>query len=201
MILPWVSLVSLKDSNKHKRNCAIVGGVVSSMVVSPLLAGLAVSVGVPILLCYVYGIVPIALCRSDYTKADLDEFTATGNSAAAAVTAAVMRTTGGGGGGGNGANTSNNDGSSQAATAGAATAGTSAAGASDAVSFRRVQSCNPSLSLGSGCHLERIDCESLVDVDGAGSAASTRGLPGSILAYKVYQQTFLRHFGTTGSSF
>ena len=55
----------------------------------------------------------------------------------------------------------------------------------DAVSFRRVQSCNPSLSLGSGCHLERIDCESLVDVDGAGAAASTRGLPGSILAYKV----------------
>ena len=164
------------------------------MVVSPLLAGLAVSVGVPILLCYVYGIVPIALCRSDYTKADLDEFTATGNSAAAAVTAAVMRTTGGsGGGGGNGggANTSNNDGSSQAVPgASVATAGTSAAGASDAVSFRRVQSCNPSLSLGSGCHLERIDCESLVDVDGAGSAASTRGLPGSILAYKVNRQAF-----------
>ena len=66
---------SLKDSNKHKRNCAIVGGVVSSLVVSPLLAGLAVSVGVPILLCYVYGIVPIALCRSDYSKADLDEIT------------------------------------------------------------------------------------------------------------------------------
>ena len=68
------------------------------------------------------------------------------------------------------------------------------AAAADSVSFRRVQSCNPSLSLGSGCHLERIDCESLVDVDGAGSAASTRGLPGSILAYRVspYYTFFLR---------
>ena len=32
---------------------------------SPFLAGLAVSIGVPILLCYVYGVVPIALCRSE----------------------------------------------------------------------------------------------------------------------------------------
>ena len=55
----------LKESSKQKRNLAIVGGVVSSMVISPLLAGLAVSIGVPILLCYVYGIVPIALCRSE----------------------------------------------------------------------------------------------------------------------------------------
>ena len=35
------------------------------MIVSPVLAGLAVSIGVPILLCYVYGVVPIALCRSE----------------------------------------------------------------------------------------------------------------------------------------
>ena len=32
--------------------------------VSPLVAGLAVSIGVPILLAYVYGVVPISLCRS-----------------------------------------------------------------------------------------------------------------------------------------
>ena len=31
---------------------------------SPLVAGLAVSIGVPILLAYVYGVVPISLCRS-----------------------------------------------------------------------------------------------------------------------------------------
>ena len=54
-----------KNENKHKRNAAVVGGVVSSLIISPFLAGLAVSIGVPILLCYVYGVVPIALCRSE----------------------------------------------------------------------------------------------------------------------------------------
>lgn len=34
------------------------------VLVSPLLAGLAVGVGVPILLFYVYGVVPVSLCRS-----------------------------------------------------------------------------------------------------------------------------------------
>ena len=43
----------------------MVGGVVCSIIMSPFLAGLAVSIGVPILLCYVYGVVPIALCRSE----------------------------------------------------------------------------------------------------------------------------------------
>lgn len=32
--------------------------------ISPLLAGLAVGIGVPILLFYVYGVVPVSLCRS-----------------------------------------------------------------------------------------------------------------------------------------
>ena len=45
----------------------MVGGVVCSIIMSPFLAGLAVSIGVPILLCYVYGVVPIALCRSEGT--------------------------------------------------------------------------------------------------------------------------------------
>ena len=71
-----------KNENKHKRNAAVVGGVVSSLIISPFLAGLAVSIGVPILLCYVYGVVPIALCRSEgcgvYTtvsgvRIDIDE--------------------------------------------------------------------------------------------------------------------------------
>ena len=52
-------------ANKTKKNVAVVGGVVCSIIVSPFLAGLAVSIGVPILLCYVYGVVPIALCRSE----------------------------------------------------------------------------------------------------------------------------------------
>ncbi|XP_076382640.1 E3 ubiquitin-protein ligase RNF19A [Megalopta genalis] len=51
-------------SNKHKRNAFIVGGVTASVLVSPILAGLAVGIGVPILLFYVYGVVPVSLCRS-----------------------------------------------------------------------------------------------------------------------------------------
>ncbi|XP_044756294.1 E3 ubiquitin-protein ligase RNF19A-like isoform X2 [Coccinella septempunctata] len=53
-----------KNANKHKRNAAIVGGVLASVVISPILAGLAVGIGVPILLFYVYGVVPVSLCRS-----------------------------------------------------------------------------------------------------------------------------------------
>ncbi|CAG4970085.1 unnamed protein product [Parnassius apollo] len=34
------------------------------LVVSPLVAGLAVGIGVPILLFYVYGVVPVSLCRA-----------------------------------------------------------------------------------------------------------------------------------------
>ena len=51
-------------SSKPRRITAISTGVVSSMLVSPVLAGLAVSIGVPILLAYVYGVVPLSLCRS-----------------------------------------------------------------------------------------------------------------------------------------
>lgn len=51
-------------ANKHKRNAAIVGGAVASILISPVLAGLAVGIGVPILLFYVYGVVPVSLCRS-----------------------------------------------------------------------------------------------------------------------------------------
>ena len=53
-----------QTSGKHKRNIAITSGVTASIFVSPLVAGLAVSIGVPILLAYVYGVVPISLCRS-----------------------------------------------------------------------------------------------------------------------------------------
>lgn len=34
------------------------------VLISPVLAGLAVGIGVPILLFYVYGVVPVSLCRS-----------------------------------------------------------------------------------------------------------------------------------------
>ena len=54
-----------KTKNKHKRRIAVTFGVVVSIALSPFLAGFAVCVGVPLLLCYVYGVVPIALCRSE----------------------------------------------------------------------------------------------------------------------------------------
>lgn len=38
--------------------------VFAQVLVSPVLAGIAVSIGVPILLFYVYGVVPVSLCRS-----------------------------------------------------------------------------------------------------------------------------------------
>ncbi|XP_055375853.1 E3 ubiquitin-protein ligase RNF19B-like [Condylostylus longicornis] len=70
-----------KSSTKHRRNCAVVGGVLASIFVSPILAGLAVAIGVPILLFYVYGVVPVSLCRAgcgvsttrDGFKFDFDE--------------------------------------------------------------------------------------------------------------------------------
>ncbi|PIO28875.1 hypothetical protein AB205_0034220, partial [Aquarana catesbeiana] len=53
-----------KDISKHKRNLAIAGGVTVSVIVSPVVAAVTVGIGVPIMLAYVYGVVPISLCRS-----------------------------------------------------------------------------------------------------------------------------------------
>ncbi|XP_022251100.1 E3 ubiquitin-protein ligase RNF19A-like [Limulus polyphemus] len=53
-----------KNSGRHKRNLAVTTGVITSVLVSPILAGIAAGIGVPILLAYVYGVVPISLCRS-----------------------------------------------------------------------------------------------------------------------------------------
>ncbi|KAL4629971.1 E3 ubiquitin-protein ligase RNF19A-like [Arapaima gigas] len=54
----------MKDISKHKRNLAIAGGVTLSVIVSPVVAAVTVGIGVPIMLAYVYGVVPISLCRS-----------------------------------------------------------------------------------------------------------------------------------------
>ncbi|XP_062562393.1 E3 ubiquitin-protein ligase RNF19B-like [Armigeres subalbatus] len=65
-----------KSVGKHKRNLAVLGGVTASVIVSPVLAGLAVAIGVPILLFYVYGVVPVSLCRAgcgEGTKFEFDE--------------------------------------------------------------------------------------------------------------------------------
>jgi E3 ubiquitin-protein ligase RNF19A len=53
-----------KTIGRHKRNLIVVGTVFGAIIVAPLVAALAVGIGVPILLAYVYGVVPISLCRS-----------------------------------------------------------------------------------------------------------------------------------------
>ncbi|XP_029602811.1 E3 ubiquitin-protein ligase RNF19B [Salmo trutta] len=52
-----------KKSNRHRRNLAITGGVALSIITAPVIAAVSVGIGVPIMLAYVYGVVPISLCR------------------------------------------------------------------------------------------------------------------------------------------
>lgn len=63
-----------KTATKHKRNCSVLIGVAASILVSPVLAGLAVAIGVPILLFYVYGVVPVSLCRAGCGVSTRDGF-------------------------------------------------------------------------------------------------------------------------------
>ncbi|XP_020793663.1 E3 ubiquitin-protein ligase RNF19B [Boleophthalmus pectinirostris] len=53
----------LKKSSRHRRNLAITGGVALSIITAPVIAAVSVGIGVPIMLAYVYGVVPISLCR------------------------------------------------------------------------------------------------------------------------------------------
>ncbi|XP_017291849.1 E3 ubiquitin-protein ligase RNF19B [Kryptolebias marmoratus] len=53
----------LKKTSHHKRNMAITGGVALSIITAPVIAAVSVGIGVPIMLAYVYGVVPISLCR------------------------------------------------------------------------------------------------------------------------------------------
>lgn len=50
--------------SRFKKNAIITGGVLLSFVVSPLISAAALAIGIPILLGYVYGVVPLSLCRS-----------------------------------------------------------------------------------------------------------------------------------------
>ena len=50
--------------SRHKSSFLVTTGVLTSILVSPILAAVAVGIGVPILLAYIYGVVPISLCRS-----------------------------------------------------------------------------------------------------------------------------------------
>uniref|UniRef100_A0A1A8NA38 RBR-type E3 ubiquitin transferase n=1 Tax=Nothobranchius pienaari TaxID=704102 RepID=A0A1A8NA38_9TELE len=53
----------LKKTSHNKRNLAITGGVALSIITAPVIAAVSVGIGVPIMLAYVYGVVPISLCR------------------------------------------------------------------------------------------------------------------------------------------
>ncbi|XP_041933088.1 E3 ubiquitin-protein ligase RNF19B [Alosa sapidissima] len=52
-----------KKTSHHRRNLAITGGVALSVITAPVIAAVSVGIGVPIMLAYVYGVVPISLCR------------------------------------------------------------------------------------------------------------------------------------------
>ncbi|CAG9787067.1 unnamed protein product [Diatraea saccharalis] len=54
----------LRRASPARRRAAVAAAVAAALVVSPLVAGLAVGIGVPILLFYVYGVVPVSLCRA-----------------------------------------------------------------------------------------------------------------------------------------
>lgn len=50
--------------SRFKKNAIITGGVLLSFIVSPIISAAALAIGIPILLGYVYGVVPLSLCRS-----------------------------------------------------------------------------------------------------------------------------------------
>ncbi|XP_045767952.1 E3 ubiquitin-protein ligase RNF19B-like [Maniola jurtina] len=54
----------LRRARPARRRAAVAAAVAAALIVSPLVAGLAVGIGVPILLFYVYGVVPVSLCRA-----------------------------------------------------------------------------------------------------------------------------------------
>lgn len=53
-----------KPFSRYRKNAIITGGVLLSFVVSPIISAMALAIGIPILLGYVYGVVPLSLCRS-----------------------------------------------------------------------------------------------------------------------------------------
>ncbi|KPJ04334.1 E3 ubiquitin-protein ligase RNF19A [Papilio xuthus] len=54
----------LRRASPARRRAAVAAAVAAALLVSPVVAGLAVGIGVPILLFYVYGVVPVSLCRA-----------------------------------------------------------------------------------------------------------------------------------------
>lgn len=59
-----------KTKKRFVRNFYVAGGILASVAFSPIVAVLAVTVGVPILLFYVYGVIPLSLFRASCTNDD-----------------------------------------------------------------------------------------------------------------------------------
>lgn len=150
---------SRQQTSKHRRNLIVTSGVMASILVSPILAGIAVGIGVPILLAYVYGVVPISLCRSggcgvstsaSGVRIEFDEENEIGM--------------------GNNASAGNFDGASVDTTA-------SQRGVNPSIGEVSL-GMSASLSLGSGSHLDRIGI--IRDRDSDRESASNVALAGSI---------------------
>ncbi|PAA70682.1 hypothetical protein BOX15_Mlig033750g1, partial [Macrostomum lignano] len=65
-----------------QRRCLVALVVTGSIIVSPVVAVLTVAVAVPILLAYVYAVVPVSLCRSDGCASGQDDSDGDGGEAA-----------------------------------------------------------------------------------------------------------------------
>lgn len=59
------------ENSKAKRNVLVTLGVMGSVVASPIIAALAVGIGVPILLAYVYGVRMILLIKRQQKKTNI----------------------------------------------------------------------------------------------------------------------------------
>ncbi|MGH0151746.1 UNVERIFIED_CONTAM: hypothetical protein FKN15_001673 [Acipenser sinensis] len=56
-----------------KQYLTVASGVVMSVFVSPVIAAVTVGVGVPLMVTYVYGVVPMTLCRNGWCGAEKDQ--------------------------------------------------------------------------------------------------------------------------------
>ncbi|MBN3309150.1 RN19A ligase, partial [Amia calva] len=56
-----------------KQYLTVASGVVMSVFVSPVIAAVTVGVGVPLMMTYVYGVVPMSLCRNGWCRGQKDQ--------------------------------------------------------------------------------------------------------------------------------
>ncbi|XP_041106991.1 E3 ubiquitin-protein ligase RNF19A isoform X1 [Polyodon spathula] len=67
------SRCKINNISGSKQYMTVTSGVVMSVFVSPVIAAVTVGVGVPLMLTYVYGVVPMSLCRNGWCGAEKDQ--------------------------------------------------------------------------------------------------------------------------------